>query len=63
MQITIVLAIVILGINIYFGRPLLDSVLFALALTVGMAPELLPAIMTVAMSAGAKRMAEKKSNC
>jgi len=60
MQITIVLAIVILGVNIYFGRPLLDSVLFALALTVGMAPELLPAIMTVAMSAGAKRMAEKK---
>jgi Mg2+-importing ATPase len=60
MQITIVLAIIILGVNIYFGRPLLDSVLFALALTVGMAPELLPAIMTVAMSAGAKRMAEKK---
>ncbi len=60
MQITIVLALIILGVNIYFGRPLLDSVLFALALTVGMAPELLPAIMTVAMAAGAKRMAEKK---
>ncbi len=60
MRITIVLSVIILGVNIYFGRPLLDSVLFALALTVGMAPELLPAIMTVAMSAGAKRMAEKK---
>lgn len=60
MQITIVIAIIILGINIYFGRPLLDSVLFALAICVGMAPELLPAIMTVAMSSGAKRMAEKK---
>jgi P-type Mg2+ transporter len=60
MQITIVLAVVILAINIYFGRPLIDSLLFGLALAVGMAPELLPAIMTIAMSAGAKRMAAQK---
>lgn len=60
MQITIVLAVIILAVNIYFGRPLIDSLLFGLALAVGMAPELLPAIMTIAMSAGAKRMAEKK---
>ncbi|MES2004183.1 MAG: magnesium-translocating P-type ATPase [Bacteroidota bacterium] len=60
MQITIVLAIVILVVNIYFGRPLIDSLLFGLALAVGMAPELLPAIMTIAMSAGAKRMAKQK---
>ena len=60
MQITIVLAIIILAVNIYFGRPLIDSLLFGLALAVGMAPELLPAIMTIAMSAGAKRMATQK---
>lgn len=60
MQITIVLAIVILAVNIYFGRPLIDSLLFGLALAVGMAPELLPAIMTIAMSAGAGRMAKQK---
>jgi Mg2+-importing ATPase len=60
MQITIVLAVVILAMNIYFGRPLMDSLLFGLALAVGMAPELLPAIMTIAMSAGAKRLAAKK---
>jgi P-type Mg2+ transporter len=60
MQITIVLAIIILAINIYLGRPLIDSLLFGLALAVGMAPELLPAIMTIAMSAGAKRMAVQK---
>ncbi len=60
MQITIVLALVILAVNIYFGRPLMDSLLFGLALAVGMAPELLPAIMTIAMSAGAKRMAQQK---
>ena len=60
MQITIVLAIIILSVNIYFGRPLIDSLLFGLALAVGMAPELLPAIMTIAMSAGAKRLAKQK---
>lgn len=60
MQITIVLAIIILALNIYFGRSLIDSLLFGLALAVGMAPELLPAIMTIAMSAGAKRMAQQK---
>ena len=60
MQITIVLAVVILAVNIYFGRPLIDSLLFGLALAVGMAPELLPAIMTIAMSAGARRMAAQK---
>ena len=60
MQITIVLAIIILAVNIYFHRPLIQSLLFGLALAVGMAPELLPAIMTIAMSAGSKRMAKQK---
>lgn len=60
MQITIVLAVVILIVNIYFGRPVIESLLFGLALAVGMAPELLPAIMTIAMSSGARRMAKEK---
>jgi Mg2+-importing ATPase len=54
------LSIVILIANLYFKKPLFDSVLFSLALAVGMAPELLPAIMSFAMSAGAKRMLKKK---
>lgn len=57
MQITLVLSIVIVVVNLYFGRPFMESILFALAITVGMAPELLPAIMTVAMSSGARRLA------
>ncbi|MHA4740732.1 magnesium-translocating P-type ATPase [Dyadobacter sp. MSC1_007] len=60
LQITLTLTIVILAVNVYFGKPLLDSVLFSLALAIGMAPELLPAIMTVAMSSGAARMMKKK---
>ena len=60
LRITITLAMIILIANLYFKKPLFDSVLFSLALAVGMAPELLPAIMTFAMSAGAKRMMKKK---
>ena len=60
LRITVILSIVILIANLYFKKPLFDSVLFSLALAVGMAPELLPAIMTFAMSAAAKRMLKKK---
>lgn len=60
LRITIILSLVILIANLYFKKPFFDSVLFSLALAVGMAPELLPAIMTFAMSAGAKRMMKKK---
>lgn len=60
LQITLVLSVFLLAVNIYFKRPLFDSILFSLAIAIGMAPELLPAIMTFAMSAGAKRMLKKK---
>lgn len=60
LQLTIILCLVILGVNLWFKKPLLDAILFSLALAVGMAPELLPAIMSFAMSAGAKRMMQKK---
>lgn len=60
MQITILLCIVILTVNIYVKKPLFGAILFALAIAVGMVPELLPAIMTFAMSGGAKRMMAKK---
>lgn len=60
MKITLVLAIFILVVNLLNHKGVIESALFALALAVGMAPELLPAITTIAMSAGAKRMLEKK---
>ncbi|MFC5412475.1 magnesium-translocating P-type ATPase [Larkinella bovis] len=60
LRITIVLSIIILGANLYFQKPFFNSVLFSLALAIGMAPELLPAIMIFAMSAGAQRMLAKK---
>jgi Mg2+-importing ATPase len=56
MKITLVLSVVILVANLLVEKTILDSALFALALAVGMAPELLPAITTIAMSSGAKRL-------
>ncbi len=60
MKITLSLAVFILTINLLNHKGVIESALFALALAVGMAPELLPAITTIAMSAGAKRLLEKK---
>jgi Mg2+-importing ATPase len=60
MVVTMVLVMAILAINIYYGRSLLDSVLFSLALAVGLTPQLLPVIISINLSHGAKKMAEKK---
>ena len=60
MKITLALAVFILTVNLLNHKSVIESALFALALAVGMAPELLPAITTIAMSAGAKRMLAKK---
>jgi len=56
-QITLLLVIAIFGINVYLERPVLDSFLFALALAVGLTPELLPAIVSITLARGAQRMA------
>ena len=59
-RVTAVLAGSILVINVVLGRSLLESVLFALAIAVGLTPQLLPAIVTISLSTGAKRLAERK---
>jgi len=56
-QITLLLVIAIFGINVYLQRPVVDSFLFALALAVGLTPELLPAIVSLTLARGAQRMA------
>ncbi len=59
-RLTLALVVVVFAINIYFGRALLQSLLFAVALAVGLTPELLPMITTVTLSRGAVRMAKRK---
>jgi P-type Mg2+ transporter len=60
MEITLLLVIIIFAVNVYLHKPVLDSLLFSLALAVGLTPQLLPAIISVNLSTGARRMAKKK---
>jgi Mg2+-importing ATPase len=60
MEVTLVLVVAIFAINVYLARPVLDSFLFSLALAVGLTPQLLPAIISINLSHGAKRMAKAK---
>jgi P-type Mg2+ transporter len=60
MIVTLVLVMAIFAINVYYKRPLLDSVLFSLALAVGLTPQLLPVIISINLSHGARRMADQK---
>jgi len=58
-RVTGVLSLSIFGINIALHRPFLDAALFALAIAVGLTPQLLPAIVTISLSTGAHRMAQR----
>jgi Mg2+-importing ATPase len=60
MEVTLVLVIAIFAINVYLARPVLDSFLFSLALAVGLTPQLLPAIISINLAHGAKRMAQER---
>jgi len=59
-EVTFVLVLAIFAINVYLARPVLESFLFSLALAVGLTPQLLPAIISINLAHGAKRMAEVK---
>ena len=59
MRVMLVLVVSVIVVNAFMGRPVVESLLFAVALAVGMTPELLPAIVTVTLSAGARQLAER----
>ena len=59
-EVTLVLVVIIFAINVYLHRPVLEAFLFSLALAVGLTPQLLPAIISVNLAHGAKKMALKK---
>ena len=60
MRLTGLLVLAVLLINWSLHRPILESLLFSIALAVGLTPELLPMIVTVTLSRGAVRMAKKQ---
>jgi len=61
MEVTLILVIIIFSVNVLLKKPALDSFLFSLALAVGLTPQLLPAIISINLSHGAKRMAQLKT--
>ena len=60
LEVTLLLVIGIFAFNVYLHRPVLDSFLFSMALAVGLTPQLLPAIVSINLAHGARRMAERK---
>ena len=60
MRLTFMLVLFVFLVNAFFHRPWLESFLFAVALAVGLTPELLPMVVSVTLSRGALRMAKKQ---
>jgi Mg2+-importing ATPase len=50
----------ILVVNLLLRRPVIDALLFALAIAVGITPQLLPAVVTTGLAAGTRRLARRK---
>jgi P-type Mg2+ transporter len=59
-RVAAVLTALIFVINLVLHRPLIDAVLFSLAIAVGITPQLLPAIVTTSLAAGSRRLAARK---
>ncbi|MCK6692844.1 MAG: HAD-IC family P-type ATPase, partial [Thermoanaerobaculia bacterium] len=58
-QVMTLLVLVVFAVNVILDKPPVNSLLFAVALAVGLAPELLPAIISLTLSKGALLMAKR----
>ncbi len=59
MRTMLVVVLLVLIINLFREKPALDTLMFALALAVGLTPELLPAIVSVMLAHGARHLARR----
>jgi Mg2+-importing ATPase len=60
LRMAILMVLFVILVNAMFHRPWLQSFLFAVALAVGLTPELLPMVMSITLSRGALRMAKER---
>ena len=54
-----VVILVIVGIGLFRGQPLLEMFLFGIALAVAVVPEALPAVVTISLALGVQRMVKR----
>jgi Mg2+-importing ATPase len=54
------LSATIFVVNVALGRPVIDAILFSLAVAVGITPQLLPAVVSTSLATGSRRLAAKK---
>jgi P-type Mg2+ transporter len=47
-------------VNLLLERPVIDALLFSLAIAVGITPQLLPAVVTTSLATGSRRLARRK---
>jgi P-type Mg2+ transporter len=57
---TVLLVLFVIMVNVLLQRPLIESFLFAIALAVGLTPELLPMVTTVTLARGAMRLSRRR---
>jgi len=57
-EMMMVMVVLVFAFNVFFQKPILDSLLFSIALAVGLTPQLLPAIIGVNLSKGSQAMAK-----
>lgn len=60
LQVAIALMMIILASNLLLRKPLIDSVLFSLAIAVGITPQLLPAVVSTSLATGSRQLAKAK---
>jgi Mg2+-importing ATPase len=56
-EVMLILVLIVFAVNVFFNKPVLDSLLFSVALAVGLTPQLLPAIISINLSKGSQAMA------
>lgn len=60
LQVAIVLTTLIFIANLLLQRPLIESLLFSLAIAVGITPQLLPAVVSTSLATGTRQLARRK---
>ncbi|SMC48296.1 magnesium-translocating P-type ATPase [Papillibacter cinnamivorans] len=57
--IMLILTVLVFVVNVVFNKPVIDSLLFSVALAIGITPQLLPAIINITLAKGSQAMAKE----